>query len=170
VVLLLCFRRCPFLCSSTMAMTREGGQVSIGRRLGARYSVCWPCLLRQAWVGPAWSRAGVGGDKTLGCATAASLPPRPCVVFLPPPAALPLRARGTVLRPFSFTLTFTFLGCALPPVAAFRDASTTEGHLELPRRESKHGPRSSSRTARARRRKGRCRYGHNGCTRVCGGT
>jgi len=53
--------------------------------------------------------------------------------------------------PFLLLLLFSW---ALPPVAAFRDASTIQGRLELPQRESKHRLQPSSRTVRARSRKG----------------
>ena len=67
----------------------------------------------------------------------------PVVVLPPPTLALPLRARGAILHGIPFLL-FLLFGCALLPVAAFRDTSTTQGHLELPRCESKHQPRPSS--------------------------
>ena len=84
--------------------------------------------------------------------------------LLPPPALFGLE------RPsFSFSFSFFFsssFSVALPPVAAIRDASTTEGRLELLRCEFEHGPRLSSRTGEARRCKGRCRHRRNGGTRV----
>ena len=111
----------------------------------------------------------VGADKTPGCEATAG-PPRaraPSSLLLPRPSLFgPEEASLTDSPSFSFPFSFSFSACALPPVAAFRDASSTWGRLELPRRESKQRPRTSSRTVRARRR----RCGRNRDTRVCRGT
>ena len=108
----------------------------------------------------------VGVDKTPGCEAAAG-PPRaraPSSLLLPRPSLFgPEEASFADSPSFSFPFSFSFSACALSPVAAFRDASSTWGRLELPRRESKQRPRTSSRTVRARGR----RCGRNRDTRVC---
>ena len=110
----------------------------------------------------------LGTDKTPGFrAGAGAHRARPSSYLLPPPSLFGLE--GPSFAGLLLPLFFLF-GCALPPVAAFCDVSIAGGRLELPRRKSKHGPRTSSRTVRARRRKGMCRWMHNGGTKVCGGT
>ena len=65
----------------------------------------------------------VEADKTPGCDAAAGPPrTRASSSFSHPTPGLPLRARGTTLRSLPFLLS-------LPPVAAFRDASTTQCRL-----------------------------------------
>ena len=78
----------------------------------------------------------VGADKTPGCGAAAGSPcARPSSSFLLPLPTL-LRARYTTLRGLSLLLLLLF-GCALPLDTAFRDPSTTQSRLELPRHEPK---------------------------------
>ena len=114
------------------------------------------------------SRLGfVGVDKIPGGGAEAGLPrAHASSSFL----LLPLSLFGLEAPCFagSSSLSGSFC-CALSPGAAFPDASTTQSRLEPPRRESKHGPRPSSRTVRARRRMEGCRCGRNGGTRVRGG-
>jgi hypothetical protein len=147
------------------------GHVPIGRRHGARR-----CSVRRRGLLLRWARRTLlglaledsrrGQNAGLGSRSGAAAAPRtPVVVFLPPAAAaaaaaaLPLLSRGSsILRglplPLPFLLLF-FLSGALAPAAALGDASPAERRLKLPRRETKHGPRPSPRTVRARRRKRR---------------
>jgi hypothetical protein len=110
--------------SSASSTTCGGGQVSVSRRqaAGARYCMLAVTERGEAWMALRW-RIG-GADRRLA--------PRPCVASLLPPSTLPLRARGTILHGllqvlFLFHLLFHLFGCAIPPVAASRDASITEG-------------------------------------------
>ena len=153
------------------------GHVRIGRRHGGRR-----CSVRQQGLLLRWARRTLlglaledsrrGQDAGLRSRSGAGAAPRtPVVVFLPPAAgaALPPLSRGpSILRGLSLPLPFLllfFLSGALAPAAALGDASPAERRLKLPRRETKHGPRPSPRTVRARRRKRRSRRGRrSGCT------
>jgi hypothetical protein len=83
----------------------------------------------------------VGADKIPGCVAAAG-----------PPSLFKLKGPSSS---FLFHLLFLLFGYALQPIAAIFDASTTGGHLELPRRESSTGcDRLPERSEPASARKG----------------
>ena len=96
-----------------------------------------------------------------GCSRPA---PRPCIVFVFPSSLFELEGPFILLF-----IPLLLSGCALRPIATTCYASTTEGRLELPRRESKHRLWPSSRIVGVCRRKERRSGGRNGGTRVCGG-
>jgi hypothetical protein len=118
---------------------------------------------RRRLLGLALEDSRCGQNARLrSCSGAAAAPRTPILVFLPPAAAaLPRLSRGSSILcgltlPCLLLFFFLFfLPGALAPAAALGDASAAERRLKLPRRETKHGPRPSPRTVRARRRKRR---------------
>ena len=130
-----------------MTATRGGGWVSVGRHLGARYSVCWRSLLRRALLG--LLSLALDNSRDVRLRSCSGPAPCPCVVLLrvegpsftgsfPPPFSFSA-ARSPQLPPF---VTPALL--RPPQTASMRLPSTC--HDRLPERSEFAGIREGAGT------------------------